>query len=117
VAEVTMQSLPATPTSLHGVPAPESFSDVEAYLKQLLENFEHDTHAEVIPAIGLSAYNRSLGRVTILRDLLAWLKPAVECEARDRARAAATDSIEDAYRSAGYGSMSPLIQRRMDGDR
>lgn len=28
-----------------------------------------------------------------------------------------TDELEQAYRAAGYGDMTPLEQRRMDGDR
>lgn len=101
-------------------PAPESFADVDVYLRRRLENFEFDLEPEVAQSIGGPAVLRSAVRVALLRDLIAWLAPAVEAEAADRQRAVSEDSADEAakrWAELRAEGLNETELRLLDGDR
>jgi hypothetical protein len=103
-----------------GIPTPETLRHVDERLEALEDALQADCYDdETIQSIGQSAHWRSVGKMNVIRDLRAWLQPALETEETERQRVAAEESDEARWREAGYTGTPDmaLLERIQDGDR
>lgn len=102
---------------VHTAPRPATaatFGELASWLDQRLEAVEQDlADDETAQANGSRLRER---RATLL-DVAYVVQQAVAAEAVEQAAVAHEESIEQQYKTAGYGDMQPTIAPLMDGDR